>query len=75
MLLRVGGMSNLHFELEQVRGLTDVFSLISPGGITIFYIVVITLNGLVGMFTQPQVMQTGGSCKTKIDGRIGMEKS
>ena len=71
ILMRVGGMSNLHFELEQVRGLTEVFSLVSPGSITIFYIAVITLNGLVGMFTQPQVMQTGGSCKTEMDGRVG----
>jgi len=71
MIIKVGGMSNLHYELEQVRGLSDVFSLVSPGKITIFYVAVITLNGLVGMFTQPQVMQTGGSCRTEMDGRVG----
>jgi Na+/proline symporter len=71
MLIEIGGMAALHFELEQVRGLTHAFSLVSPGQITAFYIIVITLNGLVGMFTQPQVMQTGGSCKTEMDGRTG----
>jgi Na+/proline symporter len=71
MLIAVGGMSNLHNELEQVRGLTHAFSLVSPGSISAFYIFMITLNGLVGMFTQPQVMQTGGSCKTEMDGRTG----
>jgi Na+/proline symporter len=71
MLIEIGGMSALHIELEQVRGLAHAFSLISPGQITVFYIFAITLNGLVGMFTQPQVMQTGGSCKTEMDGRTG----
>lgn len=71
MLIEIGGMSALHFELEQVRGLAHAFSLVSPGQITAFYIIMITLNGLVGMFTQPQVMQTGGSCKTEMDGRTG----
>ena len=71
MLVEIGGMSNLHYELETVRGIKDVFSLVSPGMITIYYIFAITLNGLVGMFTQPQVMQTGGSCKTEMDGRVG----
>ena len=71
MLMNVGGMANLHFELEQVRSLKHVFSLVSPVGITAFYIFAISLNGLVGMFTQPQVMQTGGSCKKEMDGRVG----
>lgn len=71
MLIEIGGMGNLHYELETVRGLKHAFSLISPGQITVFYIFAITLNGLVGMFTQPQVMQTGGSCRTEMDGRVG----
>jgi Na+/proline symporter len=71
MLVKVGGMENLHYELEQVRGLQDVFSFITPGGISAFYVFAISLNGLVGMFTQPAVMQTGGSCKREMDGRIG----
>ncbi|UCH62071.1 MAG: sodium:solute symporter family protein [Fidelibacterota bacterium] len=71
MLVKVGGMSSLHYQLEQVRGLTHAFSLVSPGDISVLFIFTITLNGLVGMFTQPQVMQTGGSCKTEMDGRTG----
>lgn len=71
MLSRVGGMGNLHYELEGVRGLKHVFDLVTPEGISVFYVFAISLNGLVGMFTQPQVMQTGGSCKREMDGRVG----
>jgi Na+/proline symporter len=68
VLSAVGGLEGMH------RTITDpnMFSLIAPEEIGIFYIVVISINGLVGWVTQPHTMGNCAAGKTEMDGRIGV---
>ena len=68
VLSAVGGLEGMH------RTITDpnMFSLIAPEEIGIFYIVVISINGLVGWVTQPHTMGNCAASKTEMDGRIGV---
>ncbi len=68
VLSAVGGLEGMH------RTITDpnMFSLIAPEEIGIFYIGVISINGLVGWVTQPHTMGNCAAGKTEMDGRIGV---
>lgn len=63
----VGGMSGLH------DAITDhtMFSIVAPTEISLFYIVIIAMNGLVGIVTQPHVMGNCAAGRTEMDGRVG----
>ncbi len=53
-------------------GLPDsMFSLVAPEEITLFFIVMIVINGLVGVVVQPHHMAIGGSGKTELASRMG----
>ncbi len=71
----------LPFALDAVGGLAglketvadpEMFALVASDEITVFYIVVIAINGLVGWVTLPYLMSTCGAAKTESDGRIGV---
>jgi Na+/proline symporter len=65
-IVRAGGMGNLH------DGLPDyMFSLIATHEVTLFFIIMIVINGLVGIVIQPHHMAIGGSGKTEIACRTG----
>jgi SSS family transporter len=49
----------------------DMFRLVSPE-IGIFYILVISLNGLIGYGTQPHTMSLAAAGRTEMQSRIGM---
>ncbi|MBC8346586.1 MAG: sodium:solute symporter family protein [Candidatus Marinimicrobia bacterium] len=63
----VGGMKGLHESITN----PEMFSLIAPAEIGIFYIVIIALNGLVGIVTQPHTMGNCAAGRTEMDGRVG----
>jgi len=63
----VGGMAGLH---ERITDPT-MFSLVAPGEIGVFYIVMIALNALVGIVTQPHTMGNCAAGKTEMEGRVG----
>jgi len=65
-LNKIGGMEVLHQELPE-----HMFSLIAPTEVTLFFIIMIIVNGLVGVVVQPHHMAIGGSGKTEIACRIG----
>ena len=67
VLQAVGGMEGLH------RTITDpeMFSLVAPGEIGLFYIVMIAVNGLVGIVVQPHTMGNCAAGRTEMDGRVG----
>jgi len=67
VLQAVGGMEGLH------RTITDreMFSLVAPGEIGAFYIVMIAVNGLVGIVVQPHTMGNCAAGRTEMDGRVG----
>ncbi len=61
-----GGLENIH------RGLPEhMFSLVAPHEVTMFFIVMIVINGLVGIVVQPHHMAIGGAGKTEIACRTG----
>jgi len=62
----VGGMAGLHAKLD-----ARLFSLVAPGEIGLFYIVVIALNALVGIVVQPHTMGICAAGKTEMEGRVG----
>ena len=63
---KAGGMEAIHQGLPE-----HMFSLIAPQEVTLFFIVMIVINGLVGIVVQPHHMAIGGSGKTEIACRTG----
>ena len=63
---KAGGMAAIHQGLPE-----HMFSLIAPHEVTLFFIVMIVINGLVGIVVQPHHMAIGGSGKTEIACRSG----
>ena len=70
----------LPFILPAVGGLTGIretiadpqmLSLIAPWEIGLFYIIVIAINGLIGIVTQPHTMGNCAAGRTEMDGRVG----
>ncbi len=61
-----GGMEAIHQGLPE-----HMFSLVAPQEVTLFFIVMIVINGLVGIVVQPHHMAIGGSGKTEIACRSG----
>ena len=71
----------LPFALDAVGGLAGLKSLVSepaffdivaPGEIGLFYIIVISLNGLVGWVTQPHTLATCAAGTSEMEGRVGV---
>ncbi len=52
---RVGGFAGLHQMLPPER-----FSLVAPGDVTVFFIVMTVVNGLVNIVTQPHTLEICG---------------
>ena len=73
VLVEAGGFSELHRVLPP-----EMFSLLAPGEppagydrITVFYIFIIVVNGLVGTIAAPHHMAIGGAGKTEYEVRFG----
>ncbi len=67
VLHSVGGIAGLRETLADPH----LFSLVAPGGIGLFYIIVIALNALVGIVTQPHTMGNCAAGRSERDGRFG----
>jgi len=65
---KVGGMSGLRESISDPH----MLSLVSPGEITLFYIIIIALNALVGWVTMPETMANCAAGKTEMEGRTGV---
>ncbi|UCE17225.1 MAG: sodium:solute symporter family protein [Gemmatimonadota bacterium] len=61
-----GGIGAVHQGLPE-----HMFSLVAPHEVTLFFIVMIVINGLVGIVVQPHHMAIGGSGKNEIACRTG----
>ena len=62
----VEGMSGMKQSLEAYR-----FSLATPKGIGLWFIFMLTINGLVGIVAQPHLMATVGTGKDEYTCRVG----
>jgi len=67
ILIEVGGFAGLH------AGIADkhMFSLVAPGEIGLFFVVVISFNALVGIVTQPHTMGNCAAGRTEAEGQVG----
>ncbi len=66
ILNAVGGMEVLREELPK-----SMLSIVAPAEIGVFYIMIIALNALVGIVTQPHTMSNCAAGKTELDGQVG----
>ncbi len=67
VLNAVGGFQGLREGVADSR----MFSLVAPADIGIFYIAMISFNGLVGIVTQPHTMANCAAGRTEMEGRVG----
>ncbi|MEJ2701620.1 MAG: sodium:solute symporter family protein [Sedimentisphaerales bacterium] len=65
---KVGGMSGLRESISDPH----MLSLVSPGEITLFYIIIIAFNALIGWVTMPETMANCAAGKTEMEGRTGV---
>lgn len=79
-LHELGGFRGLHtavaaaFNDAPVAGMNtsaDMWSLVAPGEIGLFYIIVVTFNGLIGIVAQPGGVPGANSCRTEYDAQFG----
>jgi Na+/proline symporter len=67
------------FALSAAGGITEIksslpehmFSFIAPEEVTLFFIIAVIINGLVGIVVQPHHMAVGGAGKTEMSCRTG----
>jgi SSS family transporter len=75
-LREVGGMDGLRQSITQLStanpDMPDMLSLVSPGEINLFFIIVIAFNALVGWVTMPETMANCAAGKTEMEGRMGV---
>ncbi|MHC4494333.1 MAG: sodium:solute symporter family protein [Planctomycetota bacterium] len=67
VLNAVGGFDAMREKIAD----PEMFSLVAPGEIGIFYVAVIAFNAIVGVMTQPQALSHCAAGKTEAEGRIG----
>ena len=67
ILNAVGGLDGI----RQAAGDRHILSLVVPGDIGLFYIVVIAFNSLVGIVTQPHILGNCAAGKTEFEGQVG----
>jgi Na+/proline symporter len=65
-LFKAGGLASLHTGLP-----AHMFDLIAPGEMNLFFIVMIVVNGLVGIVVHPHHMAMNGTGKTELACRMG----
>jgi len=63
----VGGFSGLHTAIDD----KSMFSLVAPGEINMFYILMLCLSALVGIVTQPHIMGVCAAGRDEMDGAVG----
>ncbi len=63
---RTGGMAGLHAALGPEK-----FSLVVPDEMTVFFIVMLSVNALVGVYTGPHTMTNSGAGRNEWDVRVG----
>lgn len=69
-LARIGGMTGLHQKLAP-----HMFAITAPAGASegnLWFVVAMSVVGLVGIVVQPHVMSATGSGKTETEARVGM---
>ncbi len=66
-LVRVGGFTGLRESLSP-----EMLSMVTPGDVGVFTILMLTLNGLVGIVAQPHILASVGTGHNEFSCRMGM---
>ncbi len=66
-IMKIGGFHVLHEKLDP-----GMFSLVAPHEVTLFFIFMVVINGLVGWTVQPHHMAICGSARDEWNSRVGM---
>lgn len=67
----VGGLEGMKETIAPLYPGKDMFSLVAPGDIGVFFLVMISLNSLLGVVVQPHNMGTCAAGKTEMEGAVG----
>lgn len=68
ILSEVGGMAGVRSTISD----DTMLSLVAPGKITLFFVVMMTIQALVGIVAQPFIMGVCAAGKTEWEGRVGI---
>lgn len=72
-IYKLGGFDGLHAGVAAATGerASEMWSLVAPGEIGLFYIVMLIINGLVGFAPQPHVMPINNAVRTEREAQVG----
>lgn len=71
ILHAVGGMTGMKESVNQLFPDQEMLSLVAPGEIGVFFLIMISINSLLGVVVQPHNMGTCAAGKTEIEGAVG----
>ncbi|MCP5115107.1 MAG: sodium:solute symporter family protein [bacterium] len=66
-LMEIGGFAGMREALS-----ADMLSMVTPGDVGVFTIVMLTINGLIGIVSQPHMLAAIGTGKDERSCRVGM---
>lgn len=67
----VGGLDGMREKITMLSPDKDMLSLVAPGEIGVFFLIMISLNSLLGVVVQPHNMGTCAAGKTELEGAVG----
>ena len=70
VLVAVGGLTGAKTTLAEA-GLGDKWSLVAPGEIGLFWIIMLSIQTLIGIVGIPSAMGNSAAGKTELEGRLG----
>lgn len=68
VIAAAGGIAGI----KETIGDEHMLSLVAPGKVTLFFVVMMAIQALVGIVAQPFIMGICGAGKTEYEGRVGM---
>ncbi len=68
VLSAVGGIQGMH---DTIRD-PEMFSLVVPGEIGVFFVIMYSIQALVGIVAQPFILGVCSAGRTEMDGRVGI---
>jgi len=71
VLEAVGGLGGMKETIGELHPGENWFSLVAPGQIGVFFLVMISINSLLGVVVQPHNMGTCAAGRTEMEGAVG----
>ncbi|MEE2640303.1 MAG: sodium:solute symporter family protein [Planctomycetota bacterium] len=71
VMYEIGGFTGMKEIIGQANLDRDMLSLVAPGNVGVFFIVMVSINALFLIVSVPSVMGNCAAGKTELDGRIG----